>query len=180
MKWLGIDVGYHNLALVQMDTESKSVLYMNKIDISRYTHTKVCFAECCLHHTNHVTDYIRHFIQEYDWIFQDSDKIFMERQPPTGLTNVEALLYDHYRDKMDLVSPNRMHAHFRIGHLDYEKRKEKVVEISRDYLGVVPFQRKHDIADACCILLYEMSKIKKKRPSQPRLDFDEYRFMGNG
>ena len=170
------------MALVQMDYETKQVTYIKKVDITRYTHNTVC--ECKLHHTHHITDYVLHFVHEYRNVFDSSEHVFIERQPPTGLVAVEALLFSLFREKMTLVSPNSMHKHFMIGHLDYEGRKKKTQAIAEPYVGALEYYqgqvRKHDMSDAVCILLYEFSKMKKKEgrdPTVPRLSLDEYRYI---
>ena len=170
------------MALVQMDYETKQVTYIKKVDITRYTHTTVC--ECKLHHTHHIADYVLHFVQEYRNVFNSSEHIFIERQPPTGLVAIEALLFSLFREKMTIVSPNSMHKHFMIGHLDYEGRKKKTQALADPYLGSNDYYqsqvRKHDMSDAVCILLYEFSKMKKKEgrdKSIPRLPLDEYRYI---
>jgi len=48
-----------------------------------------------------------------------------------------------------LVSPVSMHTHFGMRHLNYEERKERTVSIADKYIeGEIPYERKHDIADA--------------------------------
>ncbi len=180
MIWLGIDIGYHNLALVLFDTEHREVLNIKKIDITRYTHNRICECDCKLNHTNHVSDMFMHMLQEYWDIFERAERVFIERQPPTGLTSIESLFFYTFREKCVIVSPNSMHKHFNIGHFDYEMRKQKTEEIAFKYLKnnnyYLSLTRKHDIADAVCILLYEMSKIKKVPNERKFLPFETYRF----
>jgi hypothetical protein len=187
MLYTAIDVGYRNLGLVQVKVNSGSSdiipIFMKKIDISRIPHKNVPFCECGIPHTNEVADLVAHFIQEYQDVLNSADVILMERQPPGGLTNVEALLFFVFRDKMKLISPNSVHYHFGFGHLGYEDRKERVVSIASKHITLPDIERKHDIADAFCMILYEVqqNQIKYKRSEEiKRLPFDNYRFNAEG
>ena len=184
MLYTAIDVGYKNLGLIQVElnqtaTAVVSTTFMKKIDISRIR----CNHNCGIPHTNETVDHVSHFIQEYQDILHSADVILMERQPPGGLTNIEALLFFVFRNKMKLISPNSVHCHFGFGHLDYEQRKERVVSIASKHITLPDITRKHDIADAFCMILYEVQKnqLKFKRDEEiKRLPFDKYRFNADG
>ena len=184
MLYTAIDVGYKNLGLIQVElnqtaTAVVSTTFMKKIDISR---TK-CKNNCKIPHTNEVADLISHFIEEYQYVLNTADVILMERQPPGGLTNIEALLFFIFRNKIKLISPNSVHCHFGFGHLDYERRKERVVSIASKHITLPDITRKHDIADAFCMILYEVQKnqLKFRRVEElKRLPFDNYRFDAGG
>lgn len=76
-----------------------------------------------------------------------------------------------FKDKVCLISPVSMHTHFGMRHLDYDGRKERTVSLSERFANVnIPYERKHDIADAICMLLYINFKIS-------RHPFDEFRFF---
>tara|TARA_R110002072_G_scaffold139483_1_gene283108 strand:+ start:3429 stop:4013 length:585 start_codon:yes stop_codon:yes gene_type:complete len=185
MLYTAIDVGYRNLGLIQVSVNNGEIkpLFMKKIDISRIPHTNVPICKCEIPHTNEVADHISHFIQEYQEVLSSADVILMERQPPGGLTNIEALLFFIFRNKIKLISPNSVHAHFGFGHLDYEQRKERVVSIASKYITLPNIERKHDIADAFCMILYEVQKnqLKFKRVEEiKRLPFDNYRLDAEG
>ena len=156
---VGIDIGYHNLGLVKTVVSEDGiprVTLSKRIDL-----TNIRCLDCTVTpHTNEVADLVSHFIHQYhDDVLNPADTILLERQPPGGLTSVEALLLFAYRSKAVLVSPNSMHKHFGIGFLDYENRKIRTEEIAGDYFP--PDQttywnqvRKHDMADAMCMILY--------------------------
>ena len=171
MIYTSIDIGYHNLGLVQCD-DQLNVLYSKRIDITRYR----CPEGCKLYHTNEVADLISHFVQEYSGILDTADIILMERQPPGGLTNIETILFYIFRNKIKLISPKSVHAHFGYGHLDYEQRKERVVSIASKYM-TISGMRKHDIADAFCMILFETQKekLKFKNNNLDNILFEDYR-----
>ena len=125
-----------------------------------------------------MADYVLHFIQEYRPHLDECDKIIVERQPPGGFGAIESLIVASFREKIEIVSPNAMHKFFKIGHLDYERRKEKTQEIAEKYLGniqtYVNLTRKHDVSDAMCMILFKL-------PPRPRVknivtDFDIFKF----
>lgn len=151
MKLLGIDIGYHNLGLVlaECNKEKIQVLYVKKVDLTSYK-TK---------ETPELSDMIHGFVTEYSDIFCQADQVLIERQPPGGIASVEVLLHYMFRHKAVLISPVSMHKHFNIGHLDYEQRKERTECIAQKYLDCFEYYkslgRKHDIADALCMILYQ-------------------------
>ena len=177
MLFTAIDVGYKNLGLIQVEVDKDGIQthFMKKIDISKIH----CKNDCKIPHTNEVADLVAHFVQEYQYVLDTADVILMERQPPGGLTNIEALLFFIFRNKIKLISPNSVHCHFGFRHLDYEQRKERVVSIASKHITLPDITRKHDIADAFCMILYEVQKnqLKFKRDEEiKRLPFDKYRF----
>ena len=177
MLYTSIDIGYHNLGLVQCD-DQLNVLYSKRIDITRYR----CPEGCKLYHTNEVADLISHFVQEYSGILDTADVILMERQPPGGLTNIETILFYIFRNKIKLISPNSVHAHFGYSHLNYEQRKERAVSIASKYMTILGM-RKHDIADAFCMILYfsncEKLNLKNKNKNKNMFEkklFEDFRY----
>jgi hypothetical protein len=177
MIYTSVDIGYHNLGIVQCDSEC-NVKFYKRIDITRYTHNCIDHDKCTLHHTNEVSDMIAHFVQEYQTILDNCDILLLERQPPGGLTSVESLLFFIFRHKVKLISPNSMHAHFGIGHLTYDERKERTVSMASKYMDLSELSRKHDIADAFCMILFEIQREQMKFPVSKntiRLPFEDYR-----
>lgn len=167
---VSIDVGYHNLGLVRalVDNENFEIKVLNifKIDLTKLPHKKINRWDCKLEHTNEVADLMAHFIQEFKDILEEADKILIERQPPTGLTQIETLLLYLYRNKTELISPNSMHKHFGINYLEYESRKVRTIQISESFLEIFEeyqeLYRKHDIADAMCMIIFRFAKHKEK------------------
>ena len=185
---IGIDVGYHNMAVVVTETDEDfnvTVRSAHLVDITKIPHRRVCTGDCKIPHTNEVADMMAHFIQEYGHLLDQADTILVERQPPTGLTQIETLLLYLYRDKTLLVSPNAMHSHFGIGHYEYDRRKEYTVEIANPQLSQFDVYsdatRKHDIADAFCFILFHVHPMKEKarlRKLDRTLPFDKYKYEG--
>jgi hypothetical protein len=167
---ISIDIGYHNLGLVKSQIDDVTfeikIKEIFKIDLKSLPHRKVNRWDCKLEHTNEVADLVAHFIQEYGDYLEEADKILIERQPPTGLTQIETLLLYLYRHKTELISPNSMHAHFKINCLEYETRKERTIEFSESFLESFEeyqeLSRKHDIADAVCMIIFRFARDKEK------------------
>jgi len=156
MRILSIDVGIINLALVYAEITDKFVLEkiieIHLIDITQYQHCSCKRFD----HGKTISNYMKHLFYEYDYLF-NSDIIIVELQPLTGLIVVEQIICYEY-PKTIRVSPRSMHNYFHINIYDYNERKIKTVEIADKYLNIFEnyneITRKHDLADALCILLY--------------------------
>lgn len=175
MKLLGIDIGYYNIGLVlaQCNNAEVEVLYVQKVDLTDFKSRD----------TPELSDMIRTFVTDYSNIFEQADQILIERQPPGGISSVEVLLHYIFRDKAILISPVSMHKHFGIGHLDYDQRKERTEVIASKYIKDFNYydtlKRKHDIADALCMILFQNYKNGiqfKKRAIEKSGLFSEFAF----
>ena len=179
-KILSIDVGVIHLgislSLLNMDYTLKEIIWVDNIDITDYKHKKCLISECKLYHTKTFSDWIEHVIQENKEYFDDSDIIIIEKQPPLGFVVVEQLIFSKYRYKTTLISPNSVHKYFNFYNLDYDKRKEFSIKIADRFLSEKLiersklFDRRHDISDSVCIMLYfinkkqeEYKKIQRKK-----------------
>ena len=148
MKVLSIDIGYHNMGLVVAESLSGpkiDVKFMKKVSLGDYKYIR----------SNDFVDIIPLFVEDHQEIFDSAEHILIERQPPGGFQNIEILLHYMFKEKVSLVSPVSMHVHFGMRHLDYDQRKERTVSIAENYInGDIPYERKHDIADALCMIVY--------------------------
>jgi len=192
MKILSIDVGIVNLGYVfaeiqpiQVKRKIKSytqdnifninVIECNRIDITNIKHSNVKWCDCKLHHDRCIPDYLDHFIQEHIYLFELSDMILIERQPPIGITNVQDLLFKLFRNKVLLISPNSVHKYFELSK-DYDIRKIESENIAKKYLSdFTNFNnniRKHDISDAMLMIIY----YYKLNMVNFKIDFEIYDF----
>lgn len=167
------DVGIVNLAMVVArveGTEVIKVLHLTVNDTTKFEHRRVPAEHCQLGHMKTTTDRVNHFIQERLPLLQRVDRVLIERQPIQGHTDVEQVLFMLFRDKAELVSPNAMHKFFKINHLTYEWRKVKTTEIadaSFQHLDIPHYfhlPRRHDIADAWCLLLFWLQTQASESP----------------
>ena len=163
MKVLAIDIGYHNMGLVLAEAgkgPKVDVEFIKKVSLGDYKYI----------YSNDIVDLVPLFVDAHKHIFEAADTILIERQPPGGFTNIEVLLHYMFKDKVVLVSPVSMHTHFGMRHLNYEERKERTVSIADKYIdGEIPYERKHDIADALCMIIYYNFKVSVHF-------FDRFRF----
>ena len=189
MKNVGVDIGYINMGVVSAELNDNFELTFYdafRYNISLIKHNTVPVHECTIPHTCETCDRVAHFIQENQYLLEDADCILIERQPPMGFKDIEALLMTKYRSKVKLISPNRLHKFLKIGHLDYEERKVETVKIATPWVdhihGFKSQVRQHDMADAVCMCIFHASKIKEEQSKKERLEnikrlpFDEYRF----
>lgn len=153
MKVLAIDIGYHNMGIILTEFEDNpkiDIKFMKRVDLDDYKYIR----------TNDAVDLIPLFVEDHQDAFDTADKILIERQPPGGFTNLEILLHYMFKDKVVLISPVSMHCHFGMRHLDYDERKERTVALTEKFLNVeIPYERKHDIADAFCMVMYYHFKV---------------------
>jgi hypothetical protein len=207
LRLVSVDVGIVHLAFVDVRVEvdgvlrvkpqSFSVSSMHLVDLRECGHAHVSVENCTLPHTKETVDRISHFLQDHGAAFDNADVVLIERQPPCGLCNVQDLLFARYRMKTQLVSPNKVHAFFGIGGLDYDARKVAVTRIARAALErgagsprgdpFASFTRAHDVADALCIAMCWMYESAERafplpRPSRgdPPRDTDEGGGGGGG
>jgi len=201
LKVLSIDIGIINLGYVyciyDLDNEINSIkldfiktkndfietIKCDRVDITNIKHNRVPFCQCKLHHDYCIPDYVEHFIQENEEMFLDSDYIIIERQPPTGITNVQDLFFSKFRNKVQLISPNKIHKYFNMSK-EYSIRKKESETISEYYLSkfkkFTNNLRKHDISDAMLMLIYfysiKLKEINKNKSNKKIcLDFEQFR-----
>jgi hypothetical protein len=165
---LSIDIGIQHLGLsmtcLEDDYRFIEIMWVDMIDITVFRHKEVKMDDCCLHHTKTYADWINHVIQENKPLFEGSDVILIERQPPNGFNAIEQLLFNTYRDKSILIHPKKIHTFLGISSFDYDKRKELSIITSKKYLSddlknyVETLERSHDIADSICMMLYWKNK----------------------
>lgn len=159
MNVLGIDIGIVHLGLVLVRTNHRYVIeYVQKCDLVDITQFNCDRKTCSLHHSHSVADYMKHLFVTYEDWFETADHIVVENQPPCGITSVQEIIKFVYRDKVTIISPVSMHKYLHISDLCYEKRKEVTTECATKWLSdhreFMMQTRKHDIADAFCIVKY--------------------------
>jgi len=129
---------------------------------------------CKLKHTMCISDYMAHLFQKYSDIFEKSHIILIERQPPKGFVAIQELILFKYREKSILLSPNAIHKHFSMSKVQ-KFRKMFTEKLSKERLQPFPDytnnERKHDMGDAYCQLIYylntEHSVKNSPTPHQP-------------
>lgn len=171
-KVLSIDVGVIHLgislSILNEDFTLKEIVWVDNIDITKYKHTKCSVDKCKLYHTKTFYDWIEHTIQENKEYFDESDMIIIEKQPPQGFVVVEQLIFSKYRRKTTIISPQSVHKFLNFFDLDYDQRKELSIKIADRYLSpelierTKSFDRRHDISDSICMLLYFINKKQEE------------------
>ena len=170
---LCIDVGILNLGisvgLIDEQFNLKEIAHVDLIDITKFTHIyELEGIQCNLNHTKTIADWMEHLFHEHLPLFQESDYILIEKQPPLGLVAIEQLIFYRWREKCHLVSPRSMHKYYNIGNFDYDQRKLKTIHIAESLLCWNPraikkyetFERKHDITDSICLMGFWLNKNK--------------------
>lgn len=165
-----IDIGVQHLALVLIEGGARfEILTYDLVDLVKLEHRRVSRDSCKLHHTNHVVDRIHHLIQEFPIYFEGDHIILIERQPPQGLTDVEAVLVTLFRQRCLLLSPNAVHKKMGQRGFTYDERKKMSESIALQYFtreqleGLGHLSRFHDISDAVLQALYYFRVHKHQR-----------------
>jgi len=178
---LSIDVGITNLGLsLAILDEAYHVIqieWVNIVDITDFTHNYDLYEkDCCVNHdSRNFADWLQHFFLEYETLFEISDYILVEKQPPQGLVVVEQIIMFKYRNKCHLVHPRSMHSWFGIGSANihgedaYEERKKKTQLIAEKNVKWHPraidsyskLIRKHDVTDSICLMLFWLIEMNK-------------------
>jgi hypothetical protein len=134
----------------------KSIHSYHMFDIRQFT----CggYLECHLSHEKCAVDYVAHLEKNYP-VFKQADCILVEQQPPRGLMGIQECLHYTFRKTVKMVAPRSIHAAFGILKYTYEQRKEWTTAFATSYLSLFhlnlqDYDRKHDIADALCQLVY--------------------------
>lgn len=173
---ISFDIGYLNMAFVEVETDFDKIINVknfHKINLHKFNENEV--------HNSMIK-----FIFNYENILENADIILIERQPPTGLNNIQDILAFKYSSKIKLISPRSMHKYFNITKLNYENRKNYTERLSREYLEKFTeyniLERKHDISDAFCICLYyiKINKIVKSTiPTNLDVFFNSFCYIKN-
>lgn len=187
MEILSIDVGLYHLALVKIclaeDYLTRSevileneIILCDLVDITELV-SNCRDPNCELYHDKIICDYMMHLFKKFRSAFDSAVLILIERQPPTGLIAVQELIMREYRNKSKLISPTAMLNSFGILHFEYLERKVHTEKIAMEYLGSIKVfvfnERRHDMADAFCILYFHLSNERKKH--QKKLEEEEFR-----
>lgn len=180
-KVLSIDVGIIHLGLsmfnIDHDFNIQQLERVDLINITQFSHNHVSRKECTLYHNKTISDWMEHVFQD-NMYFYESDYILIERQPPQGHTVVEQMIFNKFRNKVILISPNSVHKYLGISHLDYDSRKKESEYILQETLesystkvslnSLEKFDRLHDIGDSVCMFLYWIDSQKKELKKQKR------------
>lgn len=187
---LGVDIGVIHLALVLVRVDQpgwqSEVRTPPALTILNTCLVNLMSAElgherttsCRLYHSNMACDRVDHLIQACeDEFFNRCDLLVIELQPLGGMRDIEQLLVKRYRDRVRLISPNRIHRWLGITGMSYSVRKERQEQeaVRRGFscasatcdrpclvhgTGLTQLhvprheQRYHDYADAYLIVLY--------------------------
>ena len=198
---LSIDIGAINMAYVycrldKIDVDDMvghtyvaTTLIAKRVNIIDDQHKHICRDKCTLHHTSNWCDRVAHFTQELQAEIQGQathpakiqaaiDIVLIEKQPPLGFTQIEQLLVSHFRNKMILVNPISVHKFLGLVHGKSTREFRKIVAIKTGgpYLEHINEytvdERKHDMADAMCMVLYHIRSMTNLVPIR-KIELDQ-------
>lgn len=174
---IGVDIGWSNLAMVvaDVDRETREVNVVHAVmqDLRRIR----CKDDACMFERSDKKEghLVHHFVEsQHEWL-STANKILIEHQPIcSSHKGVEQSLFIYCKQRysngnkshVQLMSPNSMHAHFKMSCEKVERRVE-IVEISEPYLrDLMIFKRmkqKDHLGDAFgYILFYTQTRMEKE------------------
>lgn len=171
---LSIDIGIKHLGMILLqcnqDYSINDIVWFELVDITEFHHLDVASEKTCeLFHCKTMADWLSHIFYLHSELFDLSEYILIERQPPQGHVSVEQIIFFQYRKKAVLLHPRSIHKFFGwnssiCADIDYDKRKERSEEIFRYRLSKTErtwlkeawemLPRKHDISDAYLQAVY--------------------------
>ena len=145
---LCIDPGLINLGYCYVDTSSTlTIIKKNKVDLIIPGKT--------------ISDGVDKWISEENDIFNNSYKIVIERQPPTGAALVvQEILYSKFKEKVILLHPLTVAKYFGTVKCSYKERKKVNRKYANEYFKIQ--ETSFDICDSLCLSVYYFETIKSK------------------
>ena len=169
---VGVDIGVTNFAFVcakvTVNLKEIQITKVARVDLAKYDQ---CTESGCSikRHGKDASCRIQHLVREYTDILA-ADILVVEQQPPGGIKDVEhslVTLAETSGIDVKLVSPRSMHSHYGIQHKSYQNRKQWTQQHFERTVGLITGfseeHRKHDIADAWCLLTYTLYKMRRAR-----------------
>ncbi len=177
---VSIDVGIINLGcvtceIIDEDTAPETrPITIQKITKCRLMNIKELTLKCqkpncrLKHEPGSAIDWVNHFIQLFREDLEKAKYILIEKQPPGGLQHIEVLLTQEFREKVTLIYPRTLHKWLNISSLTYDQRKieteKRASKYLENYKDWVKFpERRHDMADSLCFILYFLAEKDKLR-----------------
>lgn len=154
---ISIDVGIKNLGICVYDFCSCQVVLWDCVSLvpnGRY-----------LPQNN--VEYVRSFVQKYEYFFDNAQKILIERQIRCNMRIVEAILQTMFYSKCLVISARSVKIHYDLSTKNYRANKEKAVQWASQFLQANPIAfvdgavlnwktktKQDDLADSLLLVMY--------------------------
>lgn len=105
-------------------------------------------------------DTLKNYFETHKKSFIKCDLIFVEYQPPSGMSFIHEFLQSKYVNRVRLVHPKSVQKFFKISNFNYNERKIAIEYYSYQLISLDFFfklsklTRKHDVCDAICLSYY--------------------------
>lgn len=120
----GIDPGFRHLAVAVIECDTRTLRVSSDqcqlVDAVRAQ--EQCTQPGCVH-TKTTSSRLRHVYPRLDKLLRDTHAIYIERQPLTGMTDIEQLLFDRWRHVSKLINSRKMRKRLDCWTDDYDERK---------------------------------------------------------
>jgi hypothetical protein len=157
VKFAGVDPGFRHLAVASIDVDVRTMRIVSDrcVLVDAVKAQEQCTDTKCVH-TKTTSSRLRHVYAKLDNIVNKAEAIYIERQPLTGMTDIEQLLFDRWRGNSVLINSRRMRKSLDCWTDDYDDRKvlalQRAEQLRRVYMDSEPpwvlGDRNHDAAEA--------------------------------
>ena len=157
VKFAGVDPGFRHLAVasILVDVQTMRIVDDSCVLVDAVQAQEQCTDSKCMH-TKTTSSRLRHVYAKLDKIVKKSEVIYIERQPLTGMTDIEQLLFDRWRCCSILINSRSMRKSLGCWTDDYDERKvlalQRAEQLRCTYLDTEPpwmlGERNHDAAEA--------------------------------
>ena len=197
ISFAGIDPGFKHLAVsvIECDVATMEIVRDSCVLVNAIVAQEKCKDPNCVH-TNTTSCRLRHVYPELDKLIEKTCVVYIERQPLTGMTDIEQLLFDRWRQKSKLINSRKMRKRFDCWTDDYDNRKVLAVQtakrlrVSSGNTDVPPWAlggvREHDAAEAWLYAYmaytewrakeHESRAYKKRRLSAVLKSWEHFRY----
>ena len=198
ISFAGIDPGFKHLAVsvIECDVATMQIVDDSCALVNAIAAQERCQDPSCVH-TKTTSCRLRHVYPVLDKMIAKTCVVYIERQPLTGMTDIEQLLFDRWRQKSKLINARKMRKQFDCWTDDYEERKVLSVAAARRLrtssgkTNLPPWvlgDREHDAAEAwlyaymaCVEWRAEQLAVrdrKKRRLGTVLKSWEQFRYAG--
>jgi len=165
---VSVDVGIKNLGLCVFDFSTAKFVFWDNVSLvpnGRYQPAEN-------------VQYVRNFVQRFNYFFDDANVIIIERQMRCNMRIIESVLQTMFYDKCVIINAKSVKAHYSLGTKNYRMNKLRAVQWAEKFVAnnagafadavTLPFSMKHkkdDLADALLLIAYYLDTYSNQLES---------------
>ena len=126
---LGIDVGIRNMGLCAFDLHTGRVAHWARVPLLPANHPI---------RAGRLPTYVQQFLASHAELFEHASKIVIEHQLRGLMKSIEQMLHLKYFERVLVVQPRALKAHYGCATGDYEQNKRAAERGARDRMAAEP------------------------------------------